>query len=141
VSLDLDQREELDHLRFKKEQALKGGHRRRMSLPNIMKAMGEWDQPDNGSLGKANDFLQQRYEKQDAETQKADVPWHKVNSGYSEDGVRLSVSMQAIKRRNSLAVSRVPTEKVVDRSNPALLPRQKADSGIGGIYGKTNIHS
>lgn len=136
------ERDRRDHLHFRKEVAVKGignkGSMRRASLPNILKGLGEWEPKEREA---SSNFLAERYARQKTEEQVADVPWHKVNAGYSEDGARLSSSMLAIKRRNSIAAIPMQAFKVVDRTSPWALPDPKRDTGFGGRSGRASFHS
>jgi len=138
----LAERDRRDHLHFQKNAAVKGignrGSMRRASLPNILKGLGEWEPKEREA---SNNFLAERYARQKTDEQVADVPWHKVNAGYSEDGARLSASMLTIKRRNSIAAIPMQPLKVVDRTAPWALPDPKRDTGFGGKSGRRSFHS
>jgi len=131
-------RDHQSHLAFRKDQCVKGGVLRRGSLPNILKGLGQWEPKERES---SNNFLAERYARQNQDKHEADVPWFKVNADYKEDGVRMSASMQAIKRRNSIAAIPMKAFKVVDRSRPWELPDDKRDTGFGGRSGRASFHS
>lgn len=123
ISLDLDRhRDEQAHLRFLKEQTLKIGGEGHASLPHLQEALGEND-PKPKEAPPLKDFVKQRHQRIHAKEQnKADVPWHQVNSSYKEDGIQMTSSMRAIKRRNSIAAIPMVAKKMVYRTAPALLP-------------------
>ena len=67
-----DQRDHQAHLAFRKDQCVKGGVLRRGSLPNILKGLGQWEPKERES---SNNFLAERYARQNEVKHEADVPW------------------------------------------------------------------
>lgn len=131
---DLQERE---HLQFRKAQAIAGGAARRSSLPNILSALGE----DEGRrTAKANAFTKQRRELE--EIQRADgaeMPWYRQTSSTAKDehGRRLSVSLQAVQRRNSYSQIPMASAKILRRGNPTWLPEEATGPRVARLF----IHS
>lgn len=130
--------EERAHLQFRKEQAIKGGDKRRNSLPNILAALGEDAEPRTST--KAGAVLKARYDREElSRAGNPDLPWYKLTSGSAKDehGRRMSASLQAVHRRNSYGAIPMAAPRILNRANPIELPTETTQSSTSRL----SIHS